>query len=163
DVAVELAARLVTRSDREARRPRLGLAAESVLRRGVDLPLELAEVADRQVLGLEPPQEHVIILGGASEMNMVFSREPRPAPRGGPIQAGGTSTANDDGAAEGKARTVIACAVIDRHDITTRSPPLRPRQSHGDGMVSHSHRRRRVGDRPDRCQVTPPAFFLDTI
>ena len=55
------------------------LRSEPVLRRRVDLPLELEEVGDRQVLGLEPPEEDVVVLRLARQVDVVVPGQPLPA------------------------------------------------------------------------------------
>ena len=75
-MAVELAPRLLARADRVARAARLGGAAKPVLHRGVGLALELEEIADRKVLGLQPVEKRRIILGRAGEMDMGVARDP---------------------------------------------------------------------------------------
>ena len=73
---VELAPRLLARADRVSRQARLGVATEAVLNGGVGLPLELEEIADREVLGLQPAEERRIVLGRAGEVDVVIARDP---------------------------------------------------------------------------------------
>ena len=76
DVPVVLAPRLLARPDREARGRGFSIPAEGVLDRGVRLPLELQEVADREIIRLEPADEHVVILGRAGQVDVVIARYP---------------------------------------------------------------------------------------
>ena len=76
DVAEDLAARFMARTNRVTGAARFALRTESVLHRRIHLPLQLQEIPHAEVFGLEPTQEHVVIPALASQMDMIVAGYP---------------------------------------------------------------------------------------
>ena len=67
DVAEIVAPRFMPRPDHIALSPGLSRRPERVLHRGVHLPLQLQKIRHIEILGVQPPQEDVIVLARARQ------------------------------------------------------------------------------------------------
>lgn len=76
DVAVIFGPGLLAGTDGVAVRAGLAGGAKGVLRRGVNLALELEEIGDVKVFGLHPLQKGLVVGWGAGEVDMIVAGEP---------------------------------------------------------------------------------------